>query len=164
VIYVCENNQWAISTPFRNAVNVPDIAVRAGGYGFPGVVVDGNDFFAVREAAENAVARARAGEGPTLIEAKSYRITPHSAATPNDNRPAEELERWRSRDPIARFAAALVDRQLVSAERVVAIEAEAVREVEEATEFALGSPFPEPEDAVTDVYAPSEWNADGRLR
>jgi pyruvate dehydrogenase E1 component alpha subunit len=164
VIYVCENNQWAISMPFRDAVNVPDVAVRAAGYGFPGVVVDGNDYFAVREAAENAVARARAGEGPTLIEAKSYRITPHSAATPNDNRPPEELEHWRSRDPIARFAAALVDRQLVSAERIAEIEAEAVREVEEAADYALGSPFPAPEAAVADVYAPSEWNADGRLR
>jgi pyruvate dehydrogenase E1 component alpha subunit len=164
VVYVCENNQWAISTPFRDAVNVPDVAVRANGYGFPGVVVDGNDFFAVHEAAEQAVARARAGEGPTLIEAKSYRITPHSAATPNDNRPPDELEHWRSRDPIARFATALVDRQLVSADRAAEIEAEAVREVEEATDFALASPFPAPEAAVADVYAPSEWNADGRLR
>src|SRR5581483_620234 len=164
VIYVCENNQWAISTPFQDAVNVPDVAVRANGYGFPGVVVDGNDFFAVREAAERAVARARAGDGPTLIEAKSYRITPHSAATPNDNRPPEELDLWRARDPIVRFAEALVEQQLVSAERVAEIEAEAVREVEEATEFALASPYPDPEAAVTDVYAPGEWNADGRLR
>ena len=117
MIFVCENNQWAISTPFQDAVNVPDVAIRANGYGFPGEVVDGNDFFAVREAAERAVARARAGEGPTLIEAKTYRITPHSAATPNDNRPPEELELWRSRDPIVRFAASLVERQLVAAER-----------------------------------------------
>jgi pyruvate dehydrogenase E1 component alpha subunit len=164
VVYVCENNQWAISTPFQDAVKVPDVAVRANGYGFPGEVVDGNDFFAVRDAAERAVARARAGEGPTLIEAKSYRITPHSAATPNDDRPPEELALWRSRDPIGRFAASLVERQLVSAERVAEIEAEAVREVEEATEYALGSPFPALEAAMTDVYAPSQWNADGRLR
>jgi pyruvate dehydrogenase E1 component alpha subunit len=164
VVYVCENNQWAISMPFEDAVNVDDIAVRAAGYGFPGEVVDGNDFFAVREAAERAVARARAGEGPTLIEAKTYRITPHSAATPNDNRPAEELELWRSRDPIVRFAEALLERRLVAPDRVAQIEAEAVREVEEATEYALSSPFPEPEAAVTDVYAPSAWNADGRLR
>jgi TPP-dependent pyruvate/acetoin dehydrogenase alpha subunit len=143
---------------------VRDVAIRADGYGFPGEVVDGNDFFAVREAAERAVARARAGEGPTLIEAKSYRITPHSAATPNDDRPPEELELWRSRDPIARFAAMLVERRLVSAERVAGIEADAAREVEEATDYALGSPFPAPEAAVADVYAPSDWNADGRLR
>jgi pyruvate dehydrogenase E1 component alpha subunit len=150
--------------PFADAVNVDDIAVRAAGYGFPGEVVDGNDYFAVREAAERAVARARAGEGPTLIEAKSYRITPHSAATPNDNRPHEELELWRSRDPIARFAEALVERRLVARDRVAELEAEAVREVEEATEYALSSPFPEAETALTDVYAPSGWNADGRLR
>ena len=121
--------------------------IRANGYGFPGEVVDGNDFFAVRDAAERAVSRARAGEGPTLIEAKSYRITPHSAATPNDNRPPEELELWRSRDPIVRFAETIVERQLVAAERVAEIEEEALRDVEEAIEFALGSPFPAPEAA-----------------
>jgi len=164
VVYVCENNQWAISTPFHEAVNIPDVAIRADGYGFPGEVVDGNDFFAVREAAERAVARARAGDGPTLIEAKSYRITPHSAATPNDNRPPEELELWRSRDPIVRFADALAERGLVVPDRIAEIEAEAIREVDEAADYALSSPFPAPEAAVTDVYAPSEWNADGRLR
>jgi acetoin:2,6-dichlorophenolindophenol oxidoreductase subunit alpha len=164
VVYVCENNQWAISTPFEKAVKVRDVAIRADGYGFPGEVVDGNDFFAVREAAERAVARARAGEGPTLIEAKSYRMTPHSASTPSDNRPPEELELWRSRDPIVRFAEALVERQLVASDRIAEIEAEAIREVEEATEYALSSPFPAAGAAVTDVYSPSEWNADGRLR
>ena len=164
VVYVCENNQWAISMPFRDAVKVPDIAIRAAGYGFPGEVVDGNDFFAVREAAERAVARARTGDGPTLIEAKTYRITPHSAATPTDDRPPEELELWRSRDPIRRFADALAERQLVAPARIAEIEAEAIREVEEAADFALGSPFPNPDAALTDVYAPSDWNADGRLR
>jgi len=164
VIFVCENNQWAISTPAAASTRIGDIAIRAAGYGFPGIVVDGNDVLTVREAAAQAVARARAGEGPTLLEAKSYRITPHSAATPNDNRPPNELELWRSRDPVARFTSALVERQLVSAERVAEIEAEAVREVDEATEYALGSPFPAAEAAVADVYAPSEWNADGRLR
>jgi pyruvate dehydrogenase E1 component alpha subunit len=99
-----------------------------------------------------------------LIEAKSYRITPHSAATPNDNRPPEELELWRSRDPIVRFADALAERGLVVPDRIAEIEAEAIREVDEAADYALSSPFPAPEAAVTDVYAPSEWNADGRLR
>ena len=136
----------------------------AAGYGFPGEVVDGNDFFAVREAAERAVARARAGDGPTLIEAKTYRVTPHSAATPTDDRPPEELELWRSRDPILRFADALAERQLVAPARIAEIEAEAIREVEEAADFALGSPFPDTDAALTDVYAPSDWNADGRLR
>jgi TPP-dependent pyruvate/acetoin dehydrogenase alpha subunit len=163
VIYVCENNQWAISTPFRDAVNVPDIAVRAGGYGFPGVVVDGNDFFAVREAAENAVARARAGEGPTLIEAKSYRITPHSAATPTDNRSPDELELWRKRDPIGRFGEQLASEGLVTQARLEELARQATDEVAEAAEWALASPLPEPAEALEDVYAPSEWFRPGRL-
>ena len=162
---MCENNQWAISTPFQDAVNVPDIAVRANGYGFPGEVVDGNDFFAVRDAAERAVARARAGDGPTLIEAKTYRITPHSAATPNDDRPPEELELWRSRDPIVRFAASLVERQLVS-RRPGSPRSRRRRSARWRRQPSSHSArrFRSSEAAVTDVYAPSDWNADGRLR
>ena len=85
-VFVCENNQWAISMPIERAIAVPDIAIRAQGYGFPGVVVDGNDVQAVRQVAEAAVERARAGGGPTLIEAKTFRIRPHSAATPSESR------------------------------------------------------------------------------
>jgi pyruvate dehydrogenase E1 component alpha subunit len=163
VVFVCENNQWAISMPIADAIKVEDLAIRADAYGFPGEVVDGNDFFAVREAAERAVARARAGDGPTLIEAKTYRITPHSAATPSDNRPADELTLWRERDPIKRLGDALVASGAISSERVSELEAEASREVEEAAAFALASPTPEPAAAVTDVYAASSWSADGRL-
>ena len=164
VIFVCENNQWAISMPIQDAINVEDIAIRAEGYGFPGEVVDGNDVLAVREVAERAVARARDGQGPTLIEAKTYRITPHSAATPNDGRSPDELALWRERDPIHRFSRFLVDRQLVSEDRVAELESEAIHEVEEAAEFALNSPFPDPSAAVEDVYAPATWTSDGRLR
>lgn len=164
VVFVCENNQWAISTPIEQAINVDDIASRAAGYGFPGEVVDGNDVLAVREAAERAVARARGGDGPTLIEAKSYRIRPHSAATPNDGRSPEELAPWLERDPILRFSEFLVERELATRERVAELDAQALQEVDDATEFALSSPAPEPESAVVDVYAPSDWNQDGRLR
>lgn len=164
VIFVCENNQWAISMPIHDAINIEDIAIRAGGYGFPGEVVDGNDVLAVREVAERAVARARAGGGPTLIEAKTYRIMPHSAATPNDSRSPEELAAWRERDPIHRLAQFLLERRLSTAERVTELELEAVREVEEAAEFALNSPFPDPSTALEDIYAPSTWTSDGRLR
>ena len=140
VIFVCENNQWAISTPFRDAVNVPDVAIRANGYGFPGEVVDGNDFFAVREAPSGRFC-ARAGEGPTLIEAKSYRITPHSAATPNDNQPPEELELWRratrsSASP-RRSSSGSSSRGAGRGDR-----GGGAATWEEATEYALGSPFP----------------------
>jgi pyruvate dehydrogenase E1 component alpha subunit len=164
VVFVCENNQWAISMPVQDAINVPDIAIRAAGYGFPGEVVDGNDVLAVQEVAERAVARARAGEGPTLIEAKSYRITPHSAATPNDSRAPAELDHWRAQDPIVRFSTYLQERQLVTAERVAELDAEARREIEEAVEFALDSPFPAPGAELDDVYAPSTWTATDRLR
>ena len=101
VVFVCENNQWAISTPISAVTRVDDIAVRAAGYGFPGVAVDGNDVLAVRRAAGEAVERARAGAGPTLLEAKSYRIEPHSAARKTDLRSPAELEAWRARDPFS---------------------------------------------------------------
>src|SRR3990172_4017561 len=110
VVFVCENNQWAISTPVSAATLITDIADRAAGYGFPGVVCDGNDVLAMRDATAEAVARARAGNGPTLIEAKSYRITAHSAATKTDLRSEDEIESWRRRGPTARAAARLAQR------------------------------------------------------
>ncbi len=164
VIFVCENNEWAISMPIQDAINIDDIATRAEGYGFPGEVVDGNDLLAVREATERAVLSARAGDGPTLIEAKSYRITPHSAATPNESRSPDEISAWRSRDPIHRLNTLLIDQGLLTADEADELEAQAAREVEEAAEYALNSPFPEAEAAVADVYSPSYWNHDGRLR
>ena len=162
VVFVCENNEWAISTPVSAAMRITDIADRAAGYGFPGVVCDGNDVLAMRDATAEAVARARAGNGPTLIEAKSYRITAHSAATKTDLRSEDEIESWRRRDPIARVAARLAERG-VKQSRVDEIEAEARRAVDVAVEFALASPRPEPPQETEDVYAPSTWTADGRL-
>jgi acetoin:2,6-dichlorophenolindophenol oxidoreductase subunit alpha len=163
VVFVCENNQWAISMPIHDAINITDIAVRAAGYGIPGEVVDGNDVLAVRDVTARAVQRARAGDGPTLIEAKSYRITPHSAATPNDNRPPAELALWRDRDPIGQFAQYLLEHQFVTHDRLTELEKQAVREVEEAAEFALTSPPADVEVAVEDVFAPSTWTGNGRL-
>jgi TPP-dependent pyruvate/acetoin dehydrogenase alpha subunit len=162
VVFVCENNQWAISTPFSASTRVSNIADRAAGYGFPGVVVDGNDVIAVLEAMEAAVERARRGGGPTLLEAKSYRITPHSAATKTDLRPASELDEWRARDPILRFSRALAAHG-VSEQRLGEIEQQAQRELEEAAEFALASARPEPASAIEDVYAPAPWASAGRL-
>jgi TPP-dependent pyruvate/acetoin dehydrogenase alpha subunit len=162
-VFVCENNQWAISMPIERAIAVPDIALRAQGYGFPGVVVDGNDVLAVRQAASEAVARARAGEGPTLIEAKSFRVRPHSAATPTETRDASLISHWQGRDPITTFAQRLTAEHGVEPAALDAIGAEVEAEIEAAVEFALNSPAPEPEAALTDVYAPAEWNTDGRL-
>jgi len=162
VIFVCENNQWAISTPVAAATRIANIADRAAGYGFAGVVADGNDVLAMREATAEAVARARGGEGPTLIEAKSYRITPHSAATQTDLRDPAELDEWRARDPILRFARLLAD-EGVTPQRLEELEAQAKAEVDEAAEWALASPRPEPGQEIEDVYTPSTWTASGRL-
>jgi len=162
-VFVVENNGYAISVPAARQVSVPNVADRASGYGIPGVVVDGNDVLACYVAARDAVVRARAGEGPTLIEAKSYRVTPHSAATKTDLRPVEELDAWRARDPILSFSRALVEEHRVEPARLEQIEEQARRDVEEAVEFALASPRPEAKAALEDVYAPAEWLTPGRL-
>src|SRR5581483_4432334 len=161
--FVCENNQWAISTPASASTRIENIADRAAGYGFPGVVVDGNDVLAVRAAASEACDRARAGEGPTMIEAKSYRVTPHSAATKTDLRPPEELDAWRARDPILRFSRYLAEEQGIEPARLEQIEEQARQDVAAAVEFALASPRPDPEAAIEDVFAPAEWLVPGRL-
>jgi TPP-dependent pyruvate/acetoin dehydrogenase alpha subunit len=163
VVFVCENNAWAISTPASESTRIENIADRAAGYGFPGVIVDGNDVVAVRDAAAEACARARAGDGPTLIEAKSYRVTPHSAATKTDLRPPEELDAWRARDPILRLSRLLVEEHGVEPATLERIERQAKDDVDAAVEFALASPRPEPEAAFEDVYAPADWVSPGRL-
>ena len=162
-VFICENNEWAISTPAAASTRIANIADRAAGYGIPGAVVDGNDVLGVRAVTTEAVARARAGDGPTLIEAKSYRVTPHSAATKTDLRPVEELDAWRARDPILRFSRHLAEEHGVDPARLEQIEEQARRDVEEAVEFALASPRPEPEAALEDVYAPADWLTPGRL-
>jgi TPP-dependent pyruvate/acetoin dehydrogenase alpha subunit len=163
VIYVCENNEWAISTPAASSTKIANIADRAAGYGMPGVVVDGNDVLAVRDATREATERARAGNGPTLIEAKSYRVTPHSAATKTDLRPPEDLDAWRARDPILGFSRYLSENLGIEPARLEEIEQQAKHDVADAVEFALASPRPEPEAALEDVYAPAEWLTPGRL-
>lgn len=162
-VFVCENNQWAISMPIERAIAVPDLAIRAQGYGFPGIVVDGNDVQAVRAVAEEAVERARAGGGPTLIEAKTFRIRPHSAATPTESRPAELIDHWQEKDPISTLASRLTGQHGVQPATLERIEAEVEAEIEQAVQFALASPVPDAATALTDVYAPAAWNQDGRL-
>ena len=163
VVFVCENNQWAISTPISCAIKIENIAERAAGYGFPGEVVDGNDVLAVRGVAQRAVERARGGDGPTLIEAKTYRITPHSAATPTDNRDPAELARWREQDPIGRLTKHLVESGESSTARLEELAARARAEVDDAAAWALESPYPDPAESEEDVYAPAEWLTPGRL-
>jgi pyruvate dehydrogenase E1 component alpha subunit len=155
VIFFCENNRYAAVTPAANTHGQPDVALRAGGYGMPGVIVDGQDFDAVYAATVDAVARARRGEGPTLIEAKTYRFDEHCIGLfiNGTYRSKEELEHYKAeRDPIALFKASLLSRSH-SETALGEIEAEVRRLVKEAVTFAKDSPFPEPHEAYEFVYS-----------
>ncbi len=158
-VFVCENNGYAVSTPVTYATSVPNIADRAASYGIPGVLVDGQDAVAVYEACQTAVARARAGEGPTLIEARTYRYREHAEFGGMERnlrqyRTPEEVKKWRSeRDPIANFRRRLLAEWDVTEEEASAIEAEVTVEADEAVAFATSSPWPEPAEAFTDLYA-----------
>jgi TPP-dependent pyruvate/acetoin dehydrogenase alpha subunit len=155
VVYVCENNLWAVNTPAADTVSVVDVAARAQGYGIPGVIVDGNDVLAVYKVASEAVARARAGEGPTLIECKTYRHRRHTerAAQP-DLRPPEEVAEWMRKDPIDRLVNLLKSQQgQLSDEEWLQMDAEVMASIERSVEFARASPFPSRDAALEDVYA-----------
>jgi 2-oxoisovalerate dehydrogenase E1 component alpha subunit len=153
VIFVCENNQYAISVPFRKQAAVENLSVRAQGYGFPGVTVDGNDVLAVYAAAREAVERARRGEGPTFIEAKTYRLVPHTSDDDDRRyRSAEEVEEWKKKDPLRRFAAWLQEHDVASHKEIEEIETKAMQEVDEATDYAEKAPTPEPESALRHVF------------
>ena len=156
VVFVCENNQYAMSTAMAHATAVANVADRAAGYGIPGVMVDGNDFGAVAEAAFRATERARAGEGPTLIEAKTYRTRGHSRSDRNRYRSREEIEEWKARDPIARFEAEIVALGFATEAGVAAIGAEVEEEMSQAAAEANASPWPEAADVVRDVYSPAD--------
>jgi TPP-dependent pyruvate/acetoin dehydrogenase alpha subunit len=154
VIYVCENNSYGVNMPVAEAVAVKDVADRATAYGIPGVVVDGNDVLAVYEVAEAAVKRARAGQGPTLIECKTYRWRGHTEITGTpDRRPPEEVEEWKQRDPIARFATRLKERSLLTEDGWKKMDEEILKSIEDAVAFAQASPFPGLDTAVADVFA-----------
>jgi pyruvate dehydrogenase E1 component alpha subunit len=154
VIYVCENNFYGVNTPVSAAVSVNDVIERGAAYGVPGVVVDGNDVLAVHEAAEAAVRRARAGEGPTLLECKTYRWRNHTEIKGlPDNRPPEELTAWKEKDPITRLLARLKEQHLFTDEDWREMDAAILQEVEQAVVFAQESPFPPLEAASEDVFA-----------
>lgn len=153
IVFLCESNSYAISVPLKRQVAGGDIAGRAEAYGFPGVAVDGTKVGAVHKATKVAVDRARAGEGPSLIEAKVYRFRPH---TSNDDdtlyRTREELEAWMKRDPIVLFERLLERAGLLSPAHKAELRDRAAKEAEEAGRQALDSPLPSPEDALAHVY------------
>jgi len=153
VVFICENNLWAVSVPTSTSLNIPNIADRAVGYGIPGVVVDGMDVMAVYEAVWEAVTRARKGKGPTLIEAKTYRFRGHFEGDSGTYRPKEEIEKWQQRDPIKTYRQKLIQMKVLTEKRMDDIDKEALAEMDEAVKFALESPFPEPEEALTNVYS-----------
>ena len=154
MLYVCENNLYSAGTIAADTLALSDVAARAAGYGIPGVVVDGNDVMAVYEAAEAAVNRARAGQGPSLIECKTYRWRGHTERPgQEDPRPKEEIEEWRQRDPINRFATSLMEHGLLTEEAWQKMDAEILKAIEDAVKFSEESPFPEPEAAVEDIFA-----------
>jgi TPP-dependent pyruvate/acetoin dehydrogenase alpha subunit len=155
IVFVCENNQYAAN----NAASVqhprPDIAAHAAAYDMPGVIVDGNDALAVRGAAGEALARARRGEGPTLLECKTYRWHFHAmrAVVPPETRAADEIAGWKARDPIARLERHGLDQALLSAGEIAAIRQGVKADLDAAVAFAEQSPFPDPKDLLVDMFA-----------
>ena len=153
VLYVCENNLYAMGTRQTQVMAIRDVAKRAEAYGIPGITVDGNDALAVYKAAQEAVERARSGEGSTLIECKTYRQKGHSRWDPAAYRPREEVEDWLKRDPLRGMKKHLLDAKCLSEVEAARIEKEVEDAVERAVEFAVASPYPKPEEALEDVYA-----------
>ncbi len=153
VIFICENNLWAVSVPTSTSLAIDDIADRGVGYGIPGVVVDGQDAMAVYDTVGEAVARARKGEGPTLIEAKTYRYRGHFEGDAGTYRPKEEIEKWMARDPVKIFQEQLINMKGLTVKQAEEIDREILAEIDKAVQFAKESPFPEPEEALNNVYA-----------
>ncbi|NMO15180.1 3-methyl-2-oxobutanoate dehydrogenase [Pyxidicoccus fallax] len=159
VVFVCQNNQWSISVPFRAQTATATVAEKAAAYGMPGVKVDGNDVEAVYAATAVAVARARRGEGPTLIEAETYRVGAHSSADdPSRYREAAEVERWRAKDPLVRTRARLEAAGLWDATREAALLDELSAEVAAAIHEAEATPPVQAESMFEGVYARLPWH------
>ena len=153
LIFLVQNNVYAISVPEKLQV-AGSIAARAEGYGFPGIAVDGNDVLAVYEVAKEAVERARGGDGPTLIEARTYRMTAHSSDDDDRRyREREEIEEWRLKDPIVRFEKYLFENGILDEAERDEISDRIKAEVAEASEYAENAPFADPEEALERVYA-----------
>lgn len=153
VVFVCENNLYAMGTRQSRIMSIQNVADRAAAYGIPGVKVDGNDVLVVYEAARTAVERARAGKGPTLIECKTYRHKGHSRVDSAKYRPKEEVEEWLGKDPLKRFRQAMLGNGILTQTELEHVETEVADEVADAVKFALDSPYPEGKEALENVYA-----------
>ncbi len=170
IVYVVQNNLWAESLPVSLTTALTDLSHRADAFGFPGISIDGNDVVTVWNTTREALTRARSGEGPTLIEMKTYRWFGHSDIDPADYRTDDEVEAWMERDPLPRYVAYLIDEGVLDADGLAEIQRRVRAEIEEAVDFAENSPRPEPEDFLSEVYAeeypgfryagPTAWGAD----
>lgn len=152
VVFVCENNLYGISMSQDRHQAIKDVADRGVAYNVPGIVVDGNDVFAVYEVAEEAIKRAREGKGPTLIECKTYRHRGHFEGDPCVYKPTEEQEEWLAKDPIPRFEKYLVENEILTEEKLKEVQSKVESEIDEAVDFANNSPYPELESVLEDVY------------
>ena len=155
VIYVCENNSYAMSTPVNRSLNVETISSRAAAYGFPGYTIDGNDFLEVFDCVRAAARRARTGEGPTLVEALTYRIKGHSRSDRQAYRSREEVRRWQEpdRDPLLRLEARLLHAGIVDDDELSAMKVRANARVDDAVAWAEAAPTPDPSGLMDHVYA-----------
>lgn len=155
IVFVAENNHYAEFTRQALHQNIESIAERASAYGMPGVVVDGNDLFAVYEASEEAISQAREGKGPTLLECMTYRIKGHFVGDPEAYRQPEEVEEWKKedKDPISRLEKKLLELNLLTEEKIEDIRTAVQKEIDDAVQFAKESPLPEVSELYTDVYA-----------
>jgi TPP-dependent pyruvate/acetoin dehydrogenase alpha subunit len=153
VVFVCENNLYNFSMHYKKTMLLDNVADRAAAYGIPGQVVDGMDLRAVYEAAGEAIKRARKGEGPTLLECKTYRFAGHSRFEPAGYRSKEEVEAWKKRDPIPMFRQWLLDSLQASEGELDEIDNGVAKEIEAAVAFAEQSPDPEPDDYARYIFA-----------
>lgn len=152
VVFVCENNLYAVSTPSSYHCAVGEICSRAAAYNIPGIAIDGTDVFAVYEATEEPIARARRGEGPSLIEARAFRYYGHFVGDPQTYKTKEEIEKYKEQDPIVLFIKQVREKDWISEAELRKIDGWAEQAVEEAVHFAEESPYPALEECLTDVY------------
>jgi TPP-dependent pyruvate/acetoin dehydrogenase alpha subunit len=154
LLFVCENNQYGVNTSVEYALAAKEITRMPSAYNIPAAAVDGNDVVAVYQAAHNALARTRVGEGPSFLECRTYRWHKHFLSTYlADLRPSEELEAWKKRCPVTTFTAKLLDSGVLTSAEMKAIEDRIMDQIEAAVRFAVESPYPQPQDALEDVYS-----------
>jgi TPP-dependent pyruvate/acetoin dehydrogenase alpha subunit len=157
VVFLCENNQYAVTSSFKKMVASDNISDRSVAYNIPGVLVDGQDVIAMHEAVSEAVARARSGQGPSLVEGRTYRYHDHSLGlnriVQDPYRPDEEVEEWKKRDPINIHKERLLSQNIATPEELDEMESQVMAQIDEAVEFARQSPYPEPGALFEDMYA-----------